>query len=429
VAIALAAWGLVQPAAAAESVLDTSSLKYVPEDASFYWSRMRMREQVEAVINSRAIAKILELDGIKQVREFAAELQKSALEETPGSPDVEQVKSWFDLPENQQLQSVLLDAVSHEVFIYGDSGFAELFAVLNAMSTEIRALQAEEAKLGPNDEGIKRKSSELLTKALKQLKVPSTVIGFKLKEGKPAESQLARLEAIITAQLEMQPAEWHGRLKREKIGATEFLTLRLDGTLIPWEQFPQGPDADPKFIEESRQTLNKLTLVVSIGIRDGYLLVAMGDSTANLQALGSGKLLSSRKELAPVVQHAGERFTSISYVSEQMMREGNTLDKQLDGYVAMAEQLLPLAELDPGMQEEIIADAKQLANDLKKYIPKPGARTSFSFISPRGLEGFTYDWSQHLGYDGSKKLTILDHLGGKPLAFAARRTRYAPQDY
>lgn len=423
----LTAVALVRPAIAAESVLETSSLKYVPEDASFYWSRMRMREQVEAVINSRAIAKILEIDVIKAIREFSGKLNE-ALEEAPGTPDVEEVKSWFDLPENQQLQALLLDAISHEVFIYGDKGFGELMAAMNAMSEEMQALQGG-VEFGKEDEETKRKMQELFSKALKQLKVPALVVGFKLKEGKSAESQLARLEAVLTAQLEMQPAQWQGRLKREKIGVTEFLTLRLDGTLIPWDQFPPSPDADPKFIEDTKQALSKLTLVVSMGIKDGYLLVALGDSTANLQALGTGKLLSSRKELAPVVQHAGERFTSISYVSEQMMRESNTLDRQLDGYVEMAERMLRLTELDPGLQDELIADAKQLVEDVKKYIPEPGARTAFSFISPRGLEGFTYDWSQQIGIDGSKKLTILDHLGGKPLAFSAGRTKYAPQDY
>ena len=423
---ALAAALVAQSAPAAESVVETSSLKYVPEDASFYWSRMRMREQVEAVINSRAVAKILDLPWIKEAREAAAKLQEQTAREA-GAPDVEQVKTWFELPENVELQTLLLDAVSNEVFVYGDSGFAELMAAMNALSNEIRALQIEEARAGGDNEAVKRKSAELFTRLAKQLKVPSTVIGFKLKDDKPATSQLARLEAILSAQLEMQPPQWRGRLKREKVGATEFLTLRLDGTLIPWDQVPQ--DSPPEQFEEIKQTVSKLTLVVSIGIRDGYLLVAIGDSTANLQALGSGKPLAGRKELAPVVQHAGERFTSISYVSAQMMREGNTLDKQLDGYVSMAEAMLPLAELDPGLQEELIGDIRKLVDDLKKYIPKPGARTSFSFISQRGLEGYTYDWSEHLAIDGSQKLTILDHVGGKPLAFAAGRTKYAPQDY
>lgn len=428
--LVLAVLSLAPPAQAAESVLETSSLKYVPEDASFYWSRMRMREQVEAVINSRAVAKILEIDVIKQARELAAELQKSAEEAAPGAPDVEEVKSWFDLPENQQLQTLLLDAVSHEVFIYGDKGFAELMTAMNSLSQEMQAIEAEKEKAGADPEAVKRKTNELIMRALKQLRVPSTVIGFKLTDGKPAESQLARLEAVITAQLEMQPPAWHGRLKREKIGATEFLTLKLDGTLIPWDQVPPpGPDGDPQLLEDIKQAVSNLMLVVSFGIRDGYLLIAMGDSTANLQALGTGKPLSSRKELAPVVKHASERFTSISYSSEQLMRESNTLDRQLDGYAAMVERMLPLSEIDPVMQEEIIDDVKNLAEDLKKYIPKPGAKTSFSFISQRGLEGYSYDWSQQIGIDGSKKLTILDHVGGKPLAFSAGRKLYAPQDY
>jgi hypothetical protein len=75
---ALAAALLAPHVAGAESILKTNSLKFVPEDASFYWSRMRMREQVEAVINSRAIGKILNAPLIKQIREIADEVQAAS---------------------------------------------------------------------------------------------------------------------------------------------------------------------------------------------------------------------------------------------------------------------------------------------------------------------------------------------------------------
>ena len=350
-AVVLAVAMLSQPAVAADSVLETSALKYAPEDAAFYWSRMRMREQVEAVVNSKAVAKLLEWPLLKEAREQWATLQEAA-----GAPDVGELKEFFDLPENKQLQELLLDAISHEVFVIGDAGYPKVMEQMNALSREMNALQIEGGE-APDSEKI----GELFLEHLDQLRIPSTLIGFKLRDAKAAEPQLARLEALLAEQIEMQPPEWQGRLKRETIGETEFLTLRLDGSLIPWDQLKpaEGEGPDPKQMEEVKEAISKLQLVVSVGVRDGYLLVAIGPSSASLKTLGEGKLLRDRPELAPLRKHAAKPFTSVSYVSQKMMQSSNSLDRQIDSYVAMAEQGLPLSGLDPNLQVEMLADARR----------------------------------------------------------------------
>lgn len=423
---ALLAIAATAPAPAAESVRDTSSLRLVPEDASFYWARLRMREQYDAVMNSKAVARLVNMPIFQKAREKGEELQKEA-----GTPDVSQWKELLELPENKALHDLFIDAVSHEIFIYGDASYADLMEMYASLSVELNAIQLDAAKAGGEpDEAAKRRMSDLFGKYAQRAKMPDTVIGFKVSDGNSAAAQLARLEALLQAQLEMQPPQWHGRLAREKIGQTEFLTLKLDGTLIPWDQLPPPDEGvDQEGLKEAQDLVKKMTLVVSLGFRDGYLLLSIGDTSDHLKTLGQGKLLRDRPELAPLAPHAEKPITSVSYVSQRFAEKSNSLEMQIDNYVRMVEQLLPLSELDEQSQKELISDARSLAADLKKYIPRPGSQMGFSFVSPRGLEGYWYDKSQHPGADGSQRLSILDHVGGNPLAFAAGRRKYAPQDY
>jgi hypothetical protein len=58
-----------------------------------------------------------------------------------------------------------------------------------------------------------------------------------------------------------------------------------------------------------------------------------------------------------------------------------------------------------------------------------GATTSVGFLTNRGTESFTYDWSEHPEIDCSKPLDILKHVGGNPVVVLAGRGKYRPEDY
>ena len=45
------------------------------------------------------------------------------------------------------------------------------------------------------------------------------------------------------------------------------------------------------------------------------------------------------------------------------------------------------------------------------------------------MEGYSYNWTENLMLDGSKPLTLLEHVGGNPILAAVWRERYAPEDY
>jgi len=410
---------------AAEDLKETTSLKFVPADAAFYSARLRMKDQIDAITGSKAWARLLELPGIKNYLEQVRAIMKPP----PGSlfPS-----DWaqLELPENKELIDLVLDGLSQEVFIIGDGGYGDSLAAINQMSAAINAVEIEAKKSGqPPEQIVARRLTEFVDKEAGKLRFPPTVIGFKLTDTVKAEAQIARLEKLANAELDKHDA-WKGRLKREKIGGGEILTLKLDGSLLPWDELPPTDNAEAKAaIDKVSEKLKARTLTISLGIREGYLLLSIGETTEQLAKLGQGKLLIDRPELAPLMKHVDKPLTSISYASQQFLAQANSTNTQIDNYVSMAEQALPLSQIDAELQKELLADVRSLAADLKKYIPKPGARMAFGFISARGLEGFSYDWGEQLGIDGSKRLNILDHVGGDPLGFAATRGKFSPQDY
>jgi len=131
---------------------ERTALKYIPDDAAFYTSSLRLRQQFETVIASKAFARLRELPSIKSaVEEFqkgwAAESSAAAPtapvkeknperagkeknEDDDGDEDdpdaaaadadwseaIRSLKEFWNDRENQKLVGVGLDAVSHEIF-------------------------------------------------------------------------------------------------------------------------------------------------------------------------------------------------------------------------------------------------------------------------------------------------------------------------
>ena len=73
------------------------------------------------------------------------------------------------------------------------------------------------------------------------------------------------------------------------------------------------PDDGDKLIAH----LKKTTLVVSLGLRDDYLLLAIGPSTDVLARMGKGPPLRSLPELAAVAKFADKRICSVGYLARR----------------------------------------------------------------------------------------------------------------
>jgi hypothetical protein len=400
-----------------------NSLKWIPEDAAFYSSMLRNREQVEAVAHSRAWAKLKELPAVQM-----------ALQQLQADPRLAQVREVFETPENRQLLAMLGDMVSHEIFIYGGRNFvaagdrAGRAGGSGGFGRGLAKMMAART-----DEDRKRVQIQLLLHSLADnvdlIRMPDLVIGFKLQDTKRAEAQLKRLEDHLSvAAAQLPPLE--GRVKRVQVEKGSILTLNLDGKMVPWDRIPFKDYEDkPGEFDKLVDKLGQLKLVIGLGVKDDYLLLSLGDSVNALTKLGQDKLLYDRAEFKPLRKYAKERLTSIGYVSKAFNARMATSKQDIDNFVKTADEYLPRLDLPEEQRARIRKDLQDLARDLKPFITEPGASLAFSFLNGRGKEGYSYRYGEFPGLDGSKPLTLLEHVGGNPLCAAVSRSKSSPEGY
>jgi len=432
--VLLLAGGLALPARAADKKADYSSLALIPADAAHYSVTLRGREQFDAVAKSKAWAKIQNLPAFQ----MGWALVKSQYADENGK--LAPLREWMSQAENSALVDVLVEAISSEIFVYGGANTAD-FSHLYAQVNMARYLgPVEELIRNPNLKGAEltevmsqaqmRSVLRVLARNPDKVRIPDLVIGFKIASAKKAEDQVKRLEDLLNAVVQIQPI-LQGRVKRVKVGSGSFLTLKLDGEMVPWDAKPitDMEEAAGEF-EGVVKKLKELKLTLSLGVRDNYLLFSIGSSTDGLaQLVGAGKRLTDQPELKPLVRAADRRLTGISYTSKAMAASSQMNQKDIDRLSLLARQGLEAAGVPAEKRKAIEKDVIYLATTMKTNMPEPGASLSFSYLSERGYEGYTYHYALAPELDGSKPLTLLDHVGGDPILAAVGRSKGALDQY
>jgi hypothetical protein len=271
-----------------------NSLDLVPADASFYSANLRMKEQLDIVLASKAWARLMEMPAVK----MALGMAKTELEK-PGGPKA-QWDSFMENPDNQRLVELLQEMGSQEFFIYGDKRFADWLSVtfdaINA-AQYAPAFNRIAGGDGADDEQVRITALlETFNENLDRLVVPDVVVGFKISDAAKADLQIRRLETLINVVIQLLTInEFKDRFGRVSVGGTDFVELRLDGRLVPWEEFPFDQYAEnPGDYEKLKQHLRSLKLTIDLGVKDGYLLFSIGDSNEHLVNLGKGEMLVKR---------------------------------------------------------------------------------------------------------------------------------------
>ncbi len=111
------------------------------------------------------------------------------------------------------------------------------------------------------------------------------------------------------------------------------------------------------------------------------------------------------------------------------MQQVGSIDGSMDQISGMVKQFLPMAGLSTELSQEMAADVDKFASYVKSNAPKPGAISGYNFLTPEGYESYGYQWSTTTMLDPSKKLTVLNHVGGDPIAFWAARGKENPQQF
>ena len=124
--------------AKAADVRESTSLSFVPENVAFYSVSLRMQEQYQAFVGSKAFAALQQLPIVQMGTGFV-----SLMWNNPSDERVAQIKTALQQPENKELLAMLLDAVSHEIFVYGGEGYADVVRLVNDVNRAQREAQIQ----------------------------------------------------------------------------------------------------------------------------------------------------------------------------------------------------------------------------------------------------------------------------------------------
>jgi hypothetical protein len=341
------------------------------------------------------------------------------------------VQSGLANPQVQSALKFLADLLGQEAFVCGDPNYIDFLRLWQRVNGSNFAQTISVAMQGKTGTEVQQQQQAAFFHVLAQnadlIKVPNTIAGFRITDKQQARQNLDVVAGFLALGSAIVP-ELNGRFSRKTVGNCEYLVLALDGKLIPWDKAPldelREHEIEKGDIDKVVAKLKGLTLVLAMGLRDDYLIAASVDSTDVLAALGTGKPLGTRPEFKPLLACAGDKkLTSISYLSKDMASQLQASPQDLDDLVRRLGDYLGKTDLPAEDQARIRNDAASLAADLKPWLPKPGAKMGFSYLTATGYESYVYDWGPNPLADPSRALDLLAHVGGDPLAAIIARDK------
>lgn len=446
---AVAAAVICPPAALADApAAGPAGVALVPHDAAFLSSSLRLRQQYDAIARSNSFKAIMGLPAVKRALDSYEE-QRS----TPGSP-FSTFEAFLELPDNRAAADLLTDMVATDTFVYGEPSCVSFWKLVRkVMEAQQRAgiaagredmiveeVPGDDAAAG-NDLDLEvfskdvdtrrgaRVALETLADNLDLLVVPDVVWGFKTTKRDVAVSQLDRLETLATSLLQGDP-DGAAAVARRKIAGGDLLTFTLDGSRVPWadvERELAAAAGDDQRAEQVFDRLRDLDLVLAVGLVGDWVIVSLGDSAEHLDKLavpGSGrKSLLDLPVFAPLRADAGRPLTAVSYVSESFADAVANPEAGLDSMVAALDGLESVDELPEEAVDDIRGLAERAAGEYGRRLPQPGPWMGYSFLTDQGYEGYAWNWSRNQPFDGDRRLDLLEHVGGAPLAVLATRIK------
>ncbi len=483
-AVMVTAFSALAPCATAADSLAASGVAMIPEDAAFVSATLRAREQYDRFVKSNAFAALKKLPFVSRAADSVEEQKLQ-----PGSP-LSIAATFMELPENEQALQLLKDMVATDTFVYGEPScvtFVELMKkiqqaqnaagvlrlasgdasvggfevdVLEGIDVEemdeddddeeedgkkgaadtrrrlrakpVRFQAADAAEQISADELATRLVVKTLSENINLIVVPDVVWGFKTTKLDAATSQLKRIEVLVKLITQTNPA-LADSLKRRKVAGGEVVTFTIkpDANLIR-DAIPGLEDYEQE-LEKVFDKIERLELVIGLGVIGDRVILTIGDSIDHLEKLavaGSDrKSLLATKPFEPLRAQKDKPLTGISYLSEAMQKALAPSSSDIEQLADLSDTIADLADLPDGAADEARRSLGKVAEGYKRRLPVPGPWMAFSFLSEQGYEGYVWDWSKNLPFDGSKRLGLLEHTGGAPLAAAAFRVKNDPGQF
>lgn len=447
-----------------------SGLAMIPADAAFVSATLRGREQYDRVVKSKAFQSLMGLPGVRRLQESLEE-QKTQ----PGSP-LSMVDAFMQIPENQQALDVLASMVATDTFLYGEPSCIKVLELLQKVQQAQQAANIISAVRGggldalgdfdgiefdqlqdddddeeedDDDAAVRRvrarpvrfqtidaalSSEEIAARLMVEtiaanldlVVMPDLVWGFRVTDKVAATAQLARVEQLLKLAAQTNP-DLADAVARKKIVGGEFVTFSFDPDVAALRESMRQVEGLDDEIDKIFDRLDGMTAVFAVGIVGDRVIVTIGDSTDHLEkieASGSDrKGLLGTKPFGPLLEHRGKPLTGVSYASEALMKAVAPSAAGIRQLADLSDTLADIAELPAEAAADARRELRAAAEEYEKWLPVPGPWLAFSFMADKGYEGYAWDWSKNSPWDGTKRLELLEHAGGAPLAVIVARAK------
>jgi hypothetical protein len=439
----LVAVGFAASTLSARAADPKHSLEFVPADAHVYLSVSRLGDHVSTIAKSNWWAEVQKNETLRNAwKEIMPITPGKAIEgaEDPirGGPDKDvplppAAQIMLD-PANLPMMLLGGEMMADEVFIYTDKRAADMLALSSELTENMYVtymgigFMFSTGQFDLFDDSFENKIAEWMLRPVKDnldtIAIPHVVMGFKIKDQKNAEKVLAqqvdRLREVIGDLALSAPSD---KILEETVDGKNCWIWRFNGEGIPWAEVFELHGDVPPAVEPIFAKLRELKGVVTLSVRDGYVLIGVADSPAWLEKLGEGSLLADSADFAPYKELISKPITGVAYASAEIRSAWLFDEPDLRNITKSIKRTLE----DSGVDERIVKDVAKgidaMAEDLRPHLPRPGSTMTVAFTSSEGIEFATTDNSDPIHADGSKPLSILDHVGNAPIAFWAGRNK------
>src|SRR5262249_43625344 len=192
--------------------------------------------QWHTFLASKAYTKLMEIPFV-QIAKMQATFQWQQSEE----PHIAKARDYVQSSAGQDAVAILKEMFSEEAFAYAGSDVAEsvtLFMELNSVNrTPTIKVKKGEAKEVENEAKTEKLDQvlEVLEKHTGSYKIPTMVMGFRIKDQERAKRELDEVHSQLRNLLDEAQPELAAHLQRTQIGGHEILKEKIDGTMPPWD--------------------------------------------------------------------------------------------------------------------------------------------------------------------------------------------------
>ncbi|QGJ70462.1 Hypothetical protein PBC10988_21590 [Planctomycetales bacterium 10988] len=444
---------LTSPPLSAEET--NSSLDFIPADAAVYGANLNIAEEWKILFDSNAwkqiaSSKIVELYKEEFSQAFKKGFQEAMEKEGKEGENFRKMVKFFQSKQGKALKQLGKEMISEEIFLYLGPELSKTLQVNNKVNIaqyrtilefgleklfeeekeeeeieddeDLEEFDLDELDSDEFEEKINNQVIEVYSRNAKQLKIPSVLLGFQIKDIQKAKRLLDAIEKQsffdkVNEEIEKETKGALSPFQKVTLGEGTYYECKFDVEKIfnSKELKKEFKDLTPKQRRLANRIIKEKYLYFHFGLFRNYLLISFSGSQEPLKTLGTGPLLKDKEELKPILENFDKSLNSMNYVSQDFL-QGSTFTKQ---QIRNFPKGIDWSEFDEEDAERARKDLTRLCNEIASAWPELGANVGYCYRNEEGYATFTYFYEKYPGRSEPEVLAIREHLDGQPLIASA----------